>query len=35
MAQYAGPTANIAEISQKLTVIFGTLVSFDVLMQNF
>ena len=34
MAQFMGPTASMAHILQKLTVIFGTLVSFDVLMQN-
>ena len=35
MAQYMGPTASVSEILQKLTVIFGTVVSFYVLMQNF
>ena len=35
MAQYMGSTASVAEILQKLTVIFGTVASFDVLMQNF
>ena len=35
MARYMGPTASIAHILQKLTVTFGTVVSFDVLMQNF
>ena len=34
-ARYMGPTTSIAHILQKLTVIFGTVVSFDVLMQNF
>ena len=34
MARYLGPTASIAHILQKLTVIFGTVVSFDFLMQN-
>ena len=29
------PTASVAHILQKLTVIFGTVVSFYVLMQNF
>ena len=35
MAQYMGPTASVSKILQKLTVIFGTVASFDVLMQNF
>ena len=35
MAQYMSPTTSVAHILQKLTVIFGTVVSFDVLMQNF
>ena len=38
MAQYMGPTASMAHIShilQMLTIIFGTMVSSDVLMQNF
>ena len=35
MAWYMGPTASVSEILQKLTVIFGTVASFDVLMQNF
>ena len=35
MASYMGPTASISEILQKLTVIFGTVASFDVLMQKF
>ena len=35
MAQYMGPTASVAEILQKLTVIFGTVALFDVLMQIF
>ena len=30
-----GPTASVSEILEKLLVIFGTVVSFDVLMQNF
>ena len=34
MARYMGPTTSMAHILQKLTVIFGTVVSFDVLMQN-
>ena len=34
MAQYMGPTASVSEILQKLTVIFGTVASFNVLMQN-
>ena len=35
MAQYMGPTASASDILQKLMVIFGTVASFDVLMQNF
>ena len=35
MVQYMGPTASVTEIIQKLTVIFGTVASFNVLMQNF
>ena len=35
MAWYMGPTASVREIHQKLTVIFGMVASFDVLMQNF
>ena len=35
MARYMGPTTSVAHILQKLTVIFRTVVSFDVLMQNF
>ena len=35
MATYMGPTASIAHILQKLTVIFATVAFFDVLMQNF
>ena len=35
MARYMGPTASVAEILQKLTVIFSTVASFDVLMQHF
>ena len=35
MAWYMGPTASDEEILQKLMVIFGTVASFDVLMQNF
>ena len=30
-----GPTASVREILQKLMVIFRTVASFDVLMQNF
>ena len=30
-----GTTASVSEILQKLTVIFGTVASFDVLMQSF
>ena len=35
MAWYMGPTISVSDILQKLTVIFGTVASFDVLMQNF
>ena len=35
MAQYMGPTASVSDILQKLTVIFRTVASFNVLMQNF
>ena len=35
MAQYMGPTASVTEILQKLTITFGTVASFNVLMQNF
>ena len=35
MACYMGPTASVSDILEKLSVIFGTVASFDVLMQNF
>ena len=35
MAQCMGPTTSMAHILQILTIIFGTVVSFDVLIQNF
>ena len=35
MACYMGPTDGVSEILEKLSVIFGTVASFDVLMQNF
>ena len=35
MAHYMGPTASVSDILEKLSVIFGTVASFDVLMQNF
>ena len=35
MARYMGSTASIAHILHKLTVIFGIVASFDILMQNF
>ena len=35
MGRYMGPTASVSNILQKLTVIFGTVMSFDVLLQNF
>ena len=34
MAWYMGSTPSMAHILQKLTIIFGTVVSFDVLMQH-
>ena len=34
MAKYMGPTTSVAHILHKLMVIFGTVVSFNVLMQN-
>ena len=35
MAWYMGPTTSVAHNLQNLTVIFGTVVSFDVLMTTF
>ena len=35
MAWYMGPTAGASKILEKLSVIFRTVASFDVLMQNF
>ena len=35
IARYMGPTARVSDILEKLSVIFGTVASFDVLMQNF
>ena len=35
MAWYLGPTTSVAHILQKMTIIFGTMASFNVLMQNF
>ena len=35
MARYMGPTAGVSKILEKLSVIFGTVASFDILMQNF
>ena len=35
MAHYMGPTASVSKILEKLSVIFGTVASFDMLMQNF
>ena len=35
MARYMGPTAGVSKILEKLSVIFGMVASFDVLMQNF
>ena len=34
MAWYMGPTVSMAHILQKLTVIFCTVASIDILMQN-
>ena len=35
MARYMGPTMSIDHILQKLSVIFDTVASSDILMQNF
>ena len=35
MARYMDPTTSMAHILKKLMVIFGTMASFDILMQNF
>ena len=35
MAWYMGPTTSMANILQKLTIIFGTVVLFDMQMQKF
>ena len=35
MAHYMGPTVSVSKILEKLSVIFGTVTSFDILMQNF
>ena len=35
MACYMGPTAGVSKILEKLSVIFVTVASFDILMQNF
>ena len=34
MARYMGPTTSVAYILQKLSIIFGMVASFDILMQN-
>ena len=34
MAQYMGPTAGVSSILEKLLVIFETIASFSILMQN-
>ena len=34
MAWYMGPTTSVAHILWKLSAIFGTVASFDILMQN-
>ena len=35
MAQYMGPTTSMAHILQKFVIIFSTMASFNILMQNF
>ena len=35
MAHYMGPTAGVSEILEKLSIIYGMVASFDMLMQNF
>ena len=35
MAHYMGPITGVSKILEKLSVIFGTVASFDILMQNF
>ena len=35
MSKYVGPIASIGHILQKLSLIFGMVASFDILMQNF
>ena len=35
MAHYMGPTTSVSEILEKLSVIFGMVASFYMLMQNF
>ena len=35
MAHYIGPTAGVSKILEKPLVIFGTIMSFDILMQKF
>ena len=35
MVRYMGPTTSMAHILQNVMVIFGTVASFDILMQNF
>ena len=35
MAWYMGPTASVSDILEKLLVIFGTVVSFNDLIQNY
>ena len=35
MAQYMGPTVSVAHILRKVSVTFGTVTSFDVLIQSF
>ena len=35
MACYMGPTGGVSKILEKLSVIFGTVTSFDMLRQNF
>ena len=35
IACYMGPTACVSKLLEKLSVIFGTVALFDILMQNF
>ena len=35
LVQYLGPQVLVSEIINKLELVYGTVVSFDILMQNF